>query len=236
MLQSSLLTKSTFEKKHLLPFEIRISFLKCFCQSRFGKIWWCTNVLQISKGDWIPIRWLNNKTTRRKEEEAGVKVSEETIFLEGWKQFNLLNFQLLFCFDDQLQEGVLLIPKSLPCKLWGIPRIFRIQISKSFFQGRIISPQFLRTLLCSTDGPLWDWIPIRWLHAYNQRRGCKEWVREDNLLGGWVLTCWIPNCRSVLISDRKRECFSFRNCLCANCEGSQGYSGYRSRRASSKEE
>mgnify|MGYP006892817270 CR=1 FL=1 len=79
---------------------------------------------------------------------------------EGRKSFgrvgsHLLNSQLSLCFDQRSQEGVLLIPKSLPCKLWGIPRIFRIQISKSFFQGRIISPQFLRS-----DGVSLHRIPI----------------------------------------------------------------------------
>ena len=58
--------------------------------------------------------------------------------------FYLFYFQLLFCFGDQLQEGVLRVSKSLACKLQGIPRIFRIDISESLFQGRIISPQFLR--------------------------------------------------------------------------------------------
>jgi len=66
MLQSSLLAKFAFEKKHLLPFEIRISFLKCFYQFHFAESWGRTNALQVSEGDWIPIRWLTNNKSNRK--------------------------------------------------------------------------------------------------------------------------------------------------------------------------
>jgi len=152
MLQSSLLTKSTSEKKHFLPFEIRISFLKCFCKFHFGKFWWCTNVLQIGKGDWIPIRCLINKAT------VSTREREDSLLENRY----LFNFQLLLSRDEQLQEGIITIPNSpsLPCKLWGIPRILRIQSSKSSFQGRIIFPQFLRF-----DRVLGDWIPIWWLNT-----------------------------------------------------------------------
>jgi len=178
--------------------------------------------------------WLNTNPMATKNLERGYERRLHGCYL--------VNSQLLFCCDDQPQEGVLLIPKSFPCKSRRIPRVFRIKISKSFFQGRIIFPQFLCPLICNIDGVLCHWIPIWCLKHQESGKKQQEMKRINNENSnrkpkGKYLTWWMFNCCAMRSINARLFDFKSQNEWCnRNLERFHLTSGKQLWRAPASEE